>query len=722
MAELRASPVVNPSYKRIADVLANLQGPMGEIIPFTDANPFKFLMPAASTFENLAYGNSPLSEYAGVTNRRLPIVKTGRENELTDIADVALMASGLPMASRGVARGANYLGDVLTQATRAAPPAAPMRAVSEIAEAAPITPKPLPPEPVRSDIGFYSQLEAATNPLQDKGTGDQFLSQLQKSAGVKPDEIKYTGLDEFLKGKKAVTKAEIQGYLASNKVDVQEVRLGGQQDFDLTRLSQLEDEFSVLRQHPIDDPNFGEDKYDEMIRLMNIRDQSTTSDLYRQADDAMMYGQRAQARGDQRSAENFFRQYELLNTRAEKLDLQGLGMTNLPKFSQHKLPGGENYRELLLTLPDTKGARLDARRAEIEAKGRNATDAEKQEWSSIMNQLQPETRDVEGLSPFRNRPEFRTTHFDQPNILAHMRVNDRTVDGKKTLFIEEIQSDWHQKGRKKGYQSSLEQRKAANAIRQDGYWEVRDQNGEFITNVMDYALPDANAEKAIEVANARIAANRPTEIRQSGMVPDAPFKTTWHELSLKRAIQEASEKGYDQIAFTTGKTQAERYDLSKQVDYIDYKTTRSGPDIQYGLAVVAKNGDSVDLPKQFFTAKELPDIVGKEVADKIIAGQGQPGGGRMTLRGLDLKVGGEGMKGFYDQILPKSLEKLGKKFDAKVGKTQMDGVEVWQMDITPKMRESVTTKGQPLFSISGLGAGAIGSGFYQDDTMEQLSR
>jgi hypothetical protein len=141
MAELRASPVVNPSYKRIADVLANLQGPMGEIIPFTDANPFKFLMPAASTFENLAYGNAPFSEYAGVTNRRLPIVKTGRENELTDIADVALMASGLPMASRGVARGANYLGDVLTQATRAAPPAAPMRTLNEVAATAPAPPQ-----------------------------------------------------------------------------------------------------------------------------------------------------------------------------------------------------------------------------------------------------------------------------------------------------------------------------------------------------------------------------------------------------------------------------------------------------------------------------------------------------------------------------------------------------------------------------------------------------
>ena len=67
------------------------------------------------------------------------------------------------------------------------------------------------------------------------------------------------------------------------------------------------------------------------------------------------------------------------------------------------------------------------------------------------------------------------------------------------------------------------------------------------------------------------------------------------------------------------------------------------------------------------------------------------------MRGPDLQVGGEGMKGFYDNILPKSLEKLGKKFDAKVGKTEMDGVEVWAMDITPKMRESVVSKGQPLF-------------------------
>jgi hypothetical protein len=517
MAELRASPVVNPSYKRIADVLANLQGPMGEIIPFTDANPFKFLMPAASTFENLAYGNAPLAMPPGVTNRRLPIVKTGREGEFTDLASLGLLATGVPQVARGAMQGANYLGDVLTQATRAAPPAAPMRAVSEIAEAAPITPKPLPPEPVRSDIGFYSQLEAATNPLQDKGTGDQFLSQLQKSAGVKPDEIKYTGLDEFLKGKKAVTKAEIQGYLASNRVEVREIRLGEEpQTF-----------------------NSQQEALNYLAEKMNLNvDGVIDSHLYNDPNDYIILANR-------------------------------LAGSNTPqsRFEEYTLPDGENYRELLLTLPDTKGARLDARRAEIEAKGRNATDAEKQEWSSIMNQLQPETRDVEGLSPFRNRPEFRTTHFDQPNILAHMRVNDRVVDGKKTLFIEEIQSDWHQKGRKKGYGPQTETTHEAFYTTPDGQ---KVSLGFGKTQEEAAAAVDPNWKNLVDIKFDS------QTVKVDEGVPDAPFKTTWHELTLKRAIQEASEKGYDQIAFTTGKTQAERYDLSKQVNSLKVERNTTG--------------------------------------------------------------------------------------------------------------------------------------------------
>jgi hypothetical protein len=109
--------------------------------------------------------------------------------------------------------------------------------------------------------------------------------------------------------------------------------------------------------------------------------------------------------------------------------------------------------------------------------------------------------------------------------------------------------------------------------------------------------------------------------------------------------------------------------------------------------------------------KTLDEFVGKPMAQRVTSeSQG-------TIKGQDFTVGGKGMEGFYDNILPKSLEKLGKKFDAKVGKTEMDGVEVWQMDITPKMRESVTTKGQPLFAVPAVGAGLLGAGMSQDEQM-----
>src|SRR5690606_14708163 len=53
---------------------------------------------------------------------------------------------------------------------------------------------------------------------------------------------------------------------------------------------------------------------------------------------------------------------------------------------------------------------------------------------------------------FTDKPEFKSSHWDEPNIIAHARVNDRIdADGKRVLFIEEIQSDWALEGRKKGY-------------------------------------------------------------------------------------------------------------------------------------------------------------------------------------------------------------------------------------------------------------------------------
>ena len=54
-----------------------------------------------------------------------------------------------------------------------------------------------------------------------------------------------------------------------------------------------------------------------------------------------------------------------------------------------------------------------------------------------------------------SQPNFKSSHFDQPNILAHVRFNERTdADGKRVLFLEELQSDWGQKGKKEGFQET----------------------------------------------------------------------------------------------------------------------------------------------------------------------------------------------------------------------------------------------------------------------------
>jgi len=50
--------------------------------------------------------------------------------------------------------------------------------------------------------------------------------------------------------------------------------------------------------------------------------------------------------------------------------------------------------------------------------------------------------------------QFRSPHYDQPNILAHIRFNERTdAEGQRVLFIEELQSDWGQKGKKEGFKN-----------------------------------------------------------------------------------------------------------------------------------------------------------------------------------------------------------------------------------------------------------------------------
>ena len=156
-------------------------------------------------------------------------------------------------------------------------------------------------------------------------------------------------------------------------------------------------------------------------------------------------------------------------------------------------------------------------------------------------------------------------------------------------------------------------------------------------------------------------------------VPDSPFVTKtegWLNLALKRIMAMAVDGGYDRVAFVNGEQSADRYDLSKQISGVEWRTRKvaskgsmsSRPEQGRLIAVDHDKNRVVD---EEIHESRLEEYVGKEVAEKLLE---QPvtettgyGEDVRVLGGLDLKVGGEGMKTFYDRIVPNATNALLKK-------------------------------------------------------------
>jgi len=360
------------------------------------------------------------------------------------------------------------------------------------------------------------------------------------------------------------------------------------------------------------------------------------------------------------------------------------------KFHSWQLPGGKNYRELLLTLPSVH---TEHRTAE-QGGGWMARDRNSSAYG-----------DTEAQAKARlDTPQFRSSHFGEPNILAHVRFNERTdADGKKVLFLEELQSDWAQKGRKQGFAGDttvLTQRKAAIEKEMADLAKDRDPK----TNVMrDERLWHA-------LASEKEGIDR--EISRSSGVPAAPFvgKTeAWTALALKRMIRYAADNGFDRIAWTNGDQQAERYDLSKRVDTVTAKKLDNG---NVWLDVTAKNGLKSIFEGEV-PVEKVEDYVGKDLA-KRIAEETQFQAGRKNsvkvYRGLDLKVGGEGMKAFYDKIVPNVANDVLKKLGGdRVGEVKLDTADKNPQKMT--IEQTNTFGSRPRWIVTDGDGGWIGPHF-----------
>lgn len=539
---------------------------------------------------------------------------------------------------------------------------------------------------------FYSQLQRTIEAKMPNSAPVEQVKGIIGGGAVKQDEIDWSGVNDFLEGKKTVTKAELLDFLKGNQVQVKEVVRG--------------------QREPLT-----EAEKDEQIRL-GLKGHLTPREKMR---------------------------YD---------DLSAKELGKATKFASYQLPGGENYREVLLTLPQRVNkdevAGWEVWKEGKKLAGPFVTKEDGEHWGRS-NGLNPNTdftvsaiNERGGFAKSSIEPGFRSSHFDEPNILAHVRMNDRTTaDGKKVLFIEEVQSDWMQQGREKGFRpnnppaqiTELPKDYEIEVIKKNGKWWSR------IPRITDQWLAIEriqadSIQKAIEAALVSI--NYPAKKAFEEGVPNAPFKKTWHELALKRMLRYAVDNGYDAIAWTTGEQQVKRYPeaLRQVADHIEWDSTSDGKGVSIyknGARIleadVAKDGTLTRATVDKAQGKHLSEVIGKTMAQKVIDST------HGKIKGEEFTVGGEGMKGFYDQIIPSFLNKYTKKWGGRVGETKInigpseesrtalqaaertgdsaliadalgkgkDRMEtVHSLDITPSMRESLS-QGQPMFKAERIG-------------------
>ena len=576
------------------------------------------------------------------------------------------------------------------------------------------------------ELGFYSKALEETNKFkQEKGTGQQFKSMLLK-AGVKQDEIDWSGLDEVL-SKDKITKQEIIDQLEANRIELEEVEKVGSFEegyFDLTDSfngERLDDE--AIKKGVIPDKMkstftieeaYGDDYLANRASELKDDDPSLSDELAMQQAKDEYYDDPIRFYIDEKTGytitgnsevgysifkskdESFNHQNRLksLNSdepiysineaeiQAEQLardsgDIQGpLDELDAGKYESYTLPGGENYREILTTY------------------GRQGL---------IQNKKMRETG------------EYNGPHFDEENIIAHFRTKDRMYGDKKVLYIEEIQSDWGQQGRRQGFTLEPNQKveflKKADEIKLELEKEINEytikKDGKQIPYA-DYYFKLVKRENRDfrNDPNLKDSDKRYMELSQLDELQKLFYEEASNGLLFKNGVNVLQKDGATKAnPFVTEGQIAQKYNqLTSAVNKV------YGPKLPKAPFVTDTNK---------WTALAIKRIISKaseEGYDAVAITPGKVHANRWNTPGL---------ADFYDNVVPKISKQVVGKLDGNVKKLPSSkdtdlrdtpsGDEYYNMeafdgalfiDLTPQVKDKAK-KGQALFAVP-VGATAVG--------------
>ena len=514
---------------------------------------------------------------------------------------------------------------------------------------------------------------------QEKATPEQWLKMIEKNGGLKAGEDKWMGLSDFLKSsdKKTLTKQEVLDFINENMIVIEEQHYSeGDDSLDAKRqeiqesLQAIFDEY-VAESEDMNDDMFMKTHYDYAI-------QKLADELGYSAFNAPFINNNAIV-----ELEFYEDDLDTLHELSNKLGLEkydGTRNINDTRLS-YTTEGLKNRHEIALTVPT--------------------------------------------IEPWNERDEIHFGDAGDGRAVAWIRFGDAKkllgtteVDGKKkfnwakVLVIDEIQSKRHQEGRERGYISKEKERELREKFEKakERFFaldeSLREKYGSDFANAesndeyMEILSPEDYREymnAQMDFSDARLEMNNP----RYDAVPDAPFDKNWHELAMKRMLRYAAENDYDVIAWTKGDQQADRYNIGGVVKDIDVADVTKGRFVYLSMNdgniikfIVNSEGTVIDGNSDY-KGKQLADIVGKELSLRILNAENGT-----TLSGDDLRIGGEGMKGFYDKILPVFMNKYGKKWGVKVEDIDLShlesGLTMHSVPVTEEMKASVM-EGQVMF-------------------------
>ena len=434
--------------------------------------------------------------------------------------------------------------------------------------------------------GLYSQLSKEAAQLSNKPkSGTELVNRLKNKLAIE-EEVEWTGLEKTFTGQKNVTRDDIVSYLDEADFDF---------DVYVGRPDPVKNEEYQLRGRPGTAENdiptdaaeeLGDDADTDLF--LNWWEE-TDPDEFNMANELLDFG-------DDESAGLFDELFDIKMkeyTKNSKGDFVSSSMHQEMSFNGFE---SNNYREIVLTLKD-KFKKIET--------------------------------------------PFQDSHHDLDNVIAHIRLSDieATKGTPKTLLLDEVQSDAHQKagGNKKNYaytddeaQGMSPEALAAKNEFDESYGALEKEIMELYDE-MDRVPSSQRSEIEDEIADleyqldeldsASFLERMPFDQKK---IPILPFKEDkrWGLLGLKKAMVTAADEGYDQIALTTGRMQALRNnkDLEagegkKFLDFYDktlIKLLKNNFAKKYNSEIkmveYVSQGEKVMLPTMEITSEMRKDI------------------------------------------------------------------------------------------------------------------